>query len=909
MEKDSNPITNVTSITSNTNRLEADAHQVDLNAVTSNVISIGAVGEALTSSQKFIILRRLNYENLNSFDDLPVGATFMIEKVQTMDEEEAISVLKDALEEFQDDPNFPMETYDLIEKLIAGESQGIKGQLNTSFKDKEEYVHDVHEKDDSSSLEHSDVNLNEVFDRNFQLRLEAALIAYWSPYPEVRAVTDCFDDPNVECETLRVYILGLIWVGIGSFVNQFFSERQPSITLGSSVVQLFLYPCGTFLAAVLPKWKFTVWGTTFDLNPGPWTSKEQMLTTLFYSVSGGSPYVSSNIHVQKMPMYYNNQWADWGYQILLMLSNNFLGFGLAGVMRKFAVYPARAVWPTLLPTLALNASLTKPEKKENINGWKISRFAFLWTVSGASFLYFWFPNYLMQFLSTFNWMTWIAPNNRPLAEVTGSLGGLGLNPFPSFDWNVLNNASLAYPFYTQVSMYIGSFLGFLSIIGIYYNNHLWTGYMPINSNNLFTNEGVTYDVKAVVNEKSLFDEKKYQLIGPPYYTAANLVVYGAFFAIYPFAFIYEVIANYKPMYFALKQLYKSFRNIRRSNFEGFNDPHSRMMSQYKEVPDWWFGIVLVISLVLAIICVKVYPAETPVWGIFFALAINFVFLIPLTSIYATTGFSFGLNVLVELIVGYAIPGNGLALNFIKAFGYNITGQAENYITDQKMAHYAKIPPRALFRNQILSVFVSSFIFLAVINFQINSIEDYCSPTQPQKFVCPGVRTFYSASITWGVIGPKKVFGGLYPILQYCFLIGALLPIPCILFKKYGPKSVAKYFQPTLIMGGFLNFAPNNLSYLTGGLYLGWAFMYYVRRRYLTWWEKYNYVLSGSLSAGVAFSSIIIFFAVQYHDKSISWWGNDVMYEGMDYYARTVGRLNATESAPDGYFGIRKGHYP
>lgn len=663
------------------------------------------------------------------------------------------------------------------------------------------------------------------------------------------------------------------------------------------------------MAAVLPKWKFTVWGTTFDLNPGPWTSKEQMLCTLFYSVSGGSPYVSSNIHVQKMPMYYDNQWADWGYQILLMLSNNFLGFGLAGIMRKFAVYPARAVWPTLLPTLALNASLTKPEKKENINGWQISRFSFLWIVSAASFIYFWFPNYLMGFLSTFNWMTWIAPNNMTLAEVTGSLGGLGLNPFPSFDWNVLNAGSLALPFYTQVSTYIGAFLGFLTIIGVYYNNHLWTGYMPINSNNLFTNQGFPYDVKAVVNKKSLFDEEKYQLIGPPYYTAANLVLYGAFFAIYPFAFIYEVIASYKPMYFALKQLYKSFRHMGRSNFDGFNDPHSRMMSQYKEVPDWCFGIVLIISLVLAIICVKVYPAETPVWGIFFALAINFVFLIPLTSIYATTGFSFGLNVLVELIVGYAIPGNGLALNFIKAFGYNITGQSENYITDQKMAHYAKVPPRALFRTQMLSVFLSSFIFLAVINFQIESIEDYCSPTQLQKFVCPGVRTFYSASITWGVIGPKKVFGGLYPILQYCFLIGALLPIPCLLFKKYGPRSIAKYFQPTVIIGGFLNFAPSNLSYLTGGLYLGWAFMYYIRRRYLTWWEKYNYVLSGSLSAGVAFSSIIIFFAVQYHDKSISWWGNNVMYEGMDYYTRSYGRLNATESAPDGYFGIRKGHYP
>ena len=73
------------------------------------------------------------------------------------------------------------------------------------------------------------------------------------------------------------------------------------------------------------------------------------------------------------------------------------------------------------------------------------------------------------------------------------------------------------------------------------------------------------------------------------------------------------------------------------------------------------------------------------------------FLIPLTSIASVTGFSFGLNVLVELIVGYAIPNSGIALITLKAYGYNIDSQASNYITDQKLAHYAKIPPRAILK--------------------------------------------------------------------------------------------------------------------------------------------------------------------------------------------------------------------
>lgn len=898
---------NVISVVSNGDYTDPALNHVNLNAVTSQ-ISISAVGGDLSTEQKYIILRRLNYEGLRTLEDLPVGATFMIEKIQNLSVDEAVEILKEALIEHDEDPNFPADVYQLIERLLES---GNSSNPTSLFNKDGETIEHVQEKVDytSSNEEADNVDLVEIFDWSFQVRMEAALIAFYSPYPEVRSVTDCFDDPSMYCETPRVYILGLIWSAIGTFINQFFANRQPGITLPSSVVQLLLYPSGLLLAAVLPKWKFTIRNTTFDLNPGPWNHKEQMLATIFYSVSGGT-YVNSNIPVQKMEMFYDNKWADFGYQTLLILSTNFLGFGFAGIMRKFCIYPVRSVWPEILPTLALNSALLKPEKKENINGWLISRYWFFLYAFVGMFLYFWIPNYLMAFILTFNWMSWIAPTNVTLAEITGSVGGLGFNPITSFDWNVIDsNGCLTYPFFSQITQYIGSIIGFFCIVGVYYSNYYWTGYIPINSNKLFTNTGERYDVKSIVNEKSLFDQEKYDLVGPPFYSAANLVLYGAFFAIYPFSIIYECTIHRKAMWKSIKSLTSSMKSFTKSTFDGFNDPHSRMMSQYPEVPEWCFLVVLVISIVLAILCVELYPAQTPVWGIFFTIGINFVFLIPLTAIRSTTGFSFGLNVLVELIVGYALPGNGLALNLLKAFGYNIDGQAQNYISDQKMGHYAKLPPRAMFRCQILAVFESSFIALGVINFLMTNIEDYCTPLQKQKMTCPGLNTFYSASVIWGVIGPKKVFGGLYPILQWCFLIGALLPIPCILFKWYGPKSVTRVFQPTLIIGGILIYAPYNLSYYTMGIYVGSIFMFYLRRHYLTWWEKYNYVLASALSAGVAFSGIIIFFAVQYHDKSISWWGNNVVYAGADAMVASIGRLNATISAPDGYFGPRIGSFP
>ncbi|KAK6464731.1 OPT oligopeptide transporter protein-domain-containing protein [Scheffersomyces coipomensis] len=891
---DSEKVNAITSITSVGSHLALEDHEIDLRAIASNPISIGDVGTTLTSDQKWFILRRLHFNHLLSLENLPIQATFMIEKIEALNFEEAIQILKEALIEHEDDINIPTPDLDLLENLVSLASTS--SLPSTDIKEKLSYSIKEEKKDASTSSFDSpiqetkyDGDYHEIVDLDLQTRLEAALIAYHSPYPEVRSVTDPYDDPSIPVETVRVYIAGIIWTCAGAFINQFFSERQPSISLPASVVQILLYPTGILLAKILPKWKFTVWKYTVDLNPGPWSHKEQFLATLFYSVSGGVSYVSYNIHVQKMSVFYDNTWVDFGYETLLILSNNFLGFGLAGVMRKFAVYPVEAIWPTLLPTIALNKALMQPEKRENINGWTISKYYFFFISFAAMFIYFWIPNYLFQAISYFNWMTWIAPDNFNLAMITGSISGLGLNPIASFDWNVFdNNSGMIVPLYNQINFFVGAGIAFFCIVAVYWSNYKWTGYLPLNSNGLFTNTGEPYSVTAILNENGLLDEAKYQQIGPPFYSAANLVLY----------------ATVK----ALKGVYSGIVNYRKSTFEGFTDPHTTMMTAYPEVPDWAFIVILIISLVLAIICVEIYPAETPVWGLFFALGINFIFLIPITAVYARTGFSFGLNVLVELIVGYALPGNGLALNFIKAFGYNIDGQAQNYITDQKMAHYVKIPPRALFRAQIISVFITSFVQLGVLNFAISSIKNYCDPHNTQKFTCPGARTFYSASILWGVIGPKRVFNGLYPILQYCFLIGFLLAIPCLIFKKFGPKKLTKYFEPTLVIGGFLIYAPYNLTYYWGSLYLSIGFMWYAKNRYPAWWQKYNYILISGVHAGIAFSGLIQFFAVQYKEVDINWWGNIVSFSGIDAgYGRQFVVDPAT--APDGYFGPRIGHFP
>ena len=820
---------------------------------------------------------------------LPPDTLYMMDRIQNITIDESLGVLREALVEHKGDVNFLKEDYNFIHQLVAMIPQ-----------------------DSNQEPPNDEEKLQHVSDWNLQVRIEAALIKYHSPYPEIRAITDPTDDPHVPVATIRAYSIGLFWTLIGSIINNFFVHRLPSISLGPHTVQLLLLPTGRLWERYMPE-QITVRNWTLELNPGSFTAKEMMLSTIMYSCSAGTPYLIYNIFVMKLERFYNLKWVTPLFQVLLIVSTQFLGFGFAGIMRKVCIYPQIAIWPTILPTIALNRALITPELPNSppINGWRISRYRFFFVVFVASFLYNWIPSYLFTALSYFNWPTWFRPNLVHLNNIAGFKHGLGLNPIPSFDWNMLNSGlCLTLPYYTYINSYAGAFLGFLVILGVYYTNNKWSGYFPINSNQLFNNKGQVYNVHDILDSKNAFDSAKYNEVGPPYFSAANLVLYGAHFCLYPFAILYHFVTEWDSMKTSFLNVWDLVTDFRSTDAFGKyrEDAHCKMMSKYQEVPNWWFLAILCVSVVCAILCVSLYPTETPVWGVFLTIGINFLFLIPITAIASVTGFTFGLNVLVELLVGYCIPNSGIALITLKCYGYNIDSQASNYITDQKIAHYAKIPPRAIFKGQMLATGLSVAVALIIANWQIYNVADICDIDQKDRFSCPGANTYFYSSIQYGEIGPAKVFSGLYPQLKWCFLLGAVLVVPCAWLKKKLPTKYSRYFHPTIIIGGFLLYAPYNLLYFTGGLYLSYYFMHRIKGRYLQWWEKYNYLLTSALSAGVAFSALMIFFTVQYNGDELNWWGNNVSSQGIE-----GGKVQATwlkaENAPDGYIGLRKGQFP
>ncbi|KAK9377577.1 OPT oligopeptide transporter protein-domain-containing protein [Lipomyces chichibuensis] len=252
------------------------------------------------------------------------------------------------------------------------------------------------------------------------------------------------------------------------------------------------------------------------------------------------------------------------------------------------------------------------------------------------------------------------------------------------------------PFYTVANRYLGTIVAAITMLIVFYTNYKFAAYMPPNTSNVYDRFGEEYNVSQVlVNGK--FDQELYKAYSPPYISAGQLMYQSAAYAVYTFGFVYVFLNEWKVIKEALIGFYKNLKDRKMSNYDRYKDPLSVMMRQYPEVPDWWFLIILVLSIVIGCIAMRCYPTTTPVWAIIVVWLVSMALIIPFIVLYASTGYFMSMNNLATILGGYLVPGNGIAPIFTRVFGYGLDDQSETFVGDQKLAHYAKLPPRAGFR--------------------------------------------------------------------------------------------------------------------------------------------------------------------------------------------------------------------
>ncbi|KAG5725413.1 Sexual differentiation process protein isp4 [Termitomyces sp. T112] len=662
-----------------------------------------------------------------------------------------------------------------------------------------------------------------------------------SPYPEVRSAVANTDDPDMPVATLRAWFIGILWAVIIPGVNQFFFFRFPAVTVTGIVAQLLSFPIGRAAAAWVPNW--TIFG--FRLNPGPFTVKEHVLITIMATVGYQSAYATDIIAVQRV---YYNQIYNFSYQWFVVMSTQLIGFSIGGIARRFLVAPPSMIWPLSLVNCALFNTLHSTQYAGIGTRGGLSRERFFLYAFIGSFTWYFFPGYLFQALSYFSWVSWIRPDDPTIAALFGYIHGMGMSVI-TFDWSQIAyiGSPLATPWWAEANIFAGFVFFFWFLTPVLHFTNAWYGlYMPISSRTSYDNQLNEYNVTRILTPELTIDLEAYHAYSPLFISTTFAISYGLSFASITATLVHTLL------YFRKQIMTQSRRALSEQP-----DIHARLMSRYPQVPEWWYLIIFLSMFTLGIISIEVWPSEMPVWAFVLSLIIAFTYVIPIGMIQAITNQQIGLNVITELIIGYALPGHPVAMMLFKTWGYITMAQALAFTSDFKLGHYMKVPPKYMFIGQVVAAVIAGTTQLGVQAWMFTNINGMCSPTQKDGFICPNTQVFGTASIIWGVIGPGLQF------------------------------SKGQTYYPVIFNGTGLIPPATAINYVPWAA-VGFIFQYVVRRRYFSWWTKYNYVLSAALDSGVAISILVIFFALQFPKNGTigattlgSWWGNTIPFTGAD----------------------------
>ncbi|KAE9602097.1 hypothetical protein Lal_00049664 [Lupinus albus] len=694
------------------------------------------------------------------------------------------------------------------------------------------------------------------------------------PVEEVALVVPETDDPSLPVMTFRAWFLGITSCIILIFLNTFFTYRTQPLSISAILMQIAVLPIGRFMASVLPTKDYNLLGYSFSLNPGPFNMKEHVIITIFancgVSTGGGDAYSVGAITVMKA---YYKQSLSFLCALVIVLTTQMIGYGWAGILRRYLVDPIEMWWPSNLAQVSLFRALHEKENKSK----GLTRMKFFLIAMGISFLYYALPGYLFPILTFFSWVCWAWPRSITAQQIGSGYHGLGIGAF-TLDWagiSAYHGSPLISPWSSIVNVGIGFIMFMYIIVPVCYwkFNTFDARKFPIFSNQLFTSSGQKYDTTKILTSNYDLDIDAYNKYSKLYLSPIFALSIGSGFLRFTATLVHVALFYGSDI---MRQSRQAMSNVKL-------DAHGRLMKAYKQVPEWWFQIILFGSMALSLVMCFVWKKDVqlPWWGFLFAFALAFIVTLPIGVIQATTNQQPGYDIIGQFMIGYVLPGKPIANLLFKIYGRISTVHALSFLADLKLGHYMKIPPRCMYTAQFVGTIVAAIVNLSVAWWMLENITDICVDDKAHHdspWTCPKYRVTFDASVIWGLIGPRRLFGpgGLYRNMVWLFLIGAVLPVPVwVLSKIYPEKKWIQLINIPVISYGFAGMPPATPTNIASWLITGMVFNYFVFRYRKRWWQKYNYVLSAALDAGTAFMGVLIFFALQNAGHNLKWWGSEL----------------------------------
>ncbi|KAH7565681.1 hypothetical protein JRO89_XS09G0245700 [Xanthoceras sorbifolium] len=358
---------------------------------------------------------------------------------------------------------------------------------------------------------------------------------------------------------------------------------------------------------------------------------------------------------------------------------------------------------------------------------------------------------------------------------------------------------------------------------------------PIFSEDLFMTNGEQYDILSIVDSKFHLDRNVYAKNGPVNLSTFFAMTYGLGFATLSVMLVHVLL-------FSGSDLWKQTRNACGGNKK--MDIHTKLMKNYNTVPMWWFLVILVVNIAAILFACQHYNAslQLPWLGALLACAIALYFTLPIERPVANMCF--------------------------KVYGYISMAQALTFLADFKLGHYMKIPPRAMFMAQVVGTVLAVFVYTITAWWLMGEIPHLCDTSmlpRDNPWTCPMDRVFFDASVIWGLVGPRRIFGDLgeYGKINWSFLGGAIAPVLVWLaHKAFLSQKWIRLIHMPVLLGATAMMPPATAVNFTSWIFLGFLSGFVLFRYRPDWWKRYNYILSGGLDAGTAFMTVLLFLALQ-----------------------------------------------
>ncbi|KAJ6186425.1 hypothetical protein N7519_007726 [Penicillium mononematosum] len=687
--------------------------------------------------------------------------------------------------------------------------------------------------------------------------------------------------------TFRSILLASGLACFQAVMNQIYQFKPTLVMIQGTFIVLISYFVGNAWAKFLPRgdkfearWRakggqgnLPWWITVMKfLNNGPWSLKEHSICAITATSASNASSTSTVFAAQDL--FYNLPLSATTV-ILSVISIGLFGYGICGIMRPISVWHTEAVYWSTLPTVKTLQGLHWQEVKNS----KPLRY-FWYAFTGMS-IYEIIPAYIFPWLNSVSIPCLAAQKatGETAAVLNNVFGGatnnqgLGLFSF-SFDWQYLTSTQTSLPLKLQIHQAAGLFSCFVIMIGIYYGNGWNSRSLPFMSTRLLTNNGTAYPLSDVF-PGGILDEVALAEHGLPRIT-------GTFaFAMFMANAAMGALIVHCILFWGsdIRQAYKSAKEGR------YDDRHhAHMAKHYKEVPWWWYIIVLVGSFILGIIVTVKENIGLTVWAYVISLLLGCIIAPFSVLLYSRYGNGIATNNLSKMLAGLILPGRPVGNMYFAAWSHNVISNAVNLSSDLKMGEYLKIPPRIMFLTQLYGTILGGFVNYAIMNSIVSSNRALLvDGNGNSSWSGATVQSYNTNATSWALAPYIYKIGTPYGAVPVGLAAGAAaVVIHRILYQlvpKIGKFDISEINLPQFIQyAGYIPYNQSQTCVLFTWITAGFYVQYYLRNYRPRIFREYSYLITGAFdgaSLTVLFIlSFAVFGAAGVSHPFPSWWGNN-----------------------------------